>query len=113
MFREISEYVDHGVFIPSSVDDEGNESAEAWLPTVSTGVYAFDPGSSSEPRTPGHDRVIVEPTIYFPADSAFGHRDEVFARGKRYEVEGETRLWVHPTQTTRRANVVTLRRVDG
>lgn len=113
MFREISEYVDHGVFIPGSVDDEGNESPEAWAPVASEGVYAFDPGSTSEPRLPGHDRVIVEPTIYFPADAAFGHRDEVFARGKRYEVEGETRLWVHPTEPTRRANVVTLRRVDG
>lgn len=113
MFRAISEYVDHGVFVPPTTDDEGNESPESWSPTVSTGVFAFDPGSSSEPRTPGHDRVIVEPTLYFPATTTFGHRDEVFARGKRYEVEGETRLWVHPTDPSRRANVVTLRRVDG
>lgn len=113
MLRAISEYVEHGVFVPPDTDDEGNESPESWLPAVSVGVYAFDPGSSSEPRVAGHDRVIVEPTLYFPADSTFGHRDEVVARGLRYEVEGETRLWVHPTQPDRRANVVTLRRVDG
>lgn len=113
MFREISEYVDHGVFIPATTDDFGNESPESWGTATPRGVYAFDPGSSSEPRLAGHDRVIVEPTIYFPADVEFGHRDEVLARGKRYEVEGETRLWVHPTDPTRRANVVTLRRVDG
>lgn len=113
MLRAISEYVDHGVFVEPATDDEGNESPESWLPRVSTGVYAFDPGSSSEPRVAGHDRVIVEPTLYFPATTSFGHRDEVVARGKRYEVEGETRLWVHPTDPSRRANVVTLRRVDG
>lgn len=112
MFRVISEYVQHAGFIPGAEDAHGNP-AEAWGDPVTVGVYAFDPGSSSEPREAGHDRVIVEPTLYMPEENVFGPRDEVVARGKRYEVEGETREWVHPTDTTRRANVVTLRRVDG
>lgn len=112
MFRVISEYVQHAAFIAGAEDEHGN-SAEAWGAPVTVGVYAFDPGSSSEPRIPGHDRVIVEPTLYMPSENVLGPRDEVVARGKRYEVEGETREWVHPTDTTRRANVVTLRRVDG
>lgn len=112
MLRVISEYVTLEVFDAGATDAHGNES-EGWLPASSVGVYAFDPGSSSEPREAGHDRVIVEPTLYFPADTVFGPRDRVTARSKRYEVEGETREWVHPTDTTRRANVVTLRRVDG
>ncbi|PVE94995.1 hypothetical protein [Microbacterium sp. TPD7012] len=112
MFRVISEYVLHEVFDPGAVDAHGNET-EDWLPGVEVGVYAFDPGSSSEPREAGHDRVIVEPTLYFPAETVFDPHDRVTARGKVYEVEGETREWVHPTDSTRRANVATLRRVDG
>lgn len=112
IFRVVSEHVQHAVFIPGAEDAHGNP-VEGWGTPVEVGVYAFDPGSSSEPREPGHDRVIVEPTLYMPESAVFGHQDEVIARGKRYEVEGETRKWVHPTDTTRRANVVTLRRVGG
>lgn len=111
MFRVISEYVEHEVFIPGGKDEAGN-TVEAWLPPVTVGIYAFDPGSSSEPRE-GNDRVIVEPTLYMPSSVAMGSRDLATVRGKKYLVEGETREWVHPTDTTRRANVVTLRRVDG
>ena len=109
--RPISEYVEHGAFNEGAEDATGNP-IEDWFPLVTVGVYAFDPGSSSEPRE-GNDRVIVEPTVYLPASAVFGPRDVVWARGKRYLVEGETREWVHPTDTTRRANVATLRRIDG
>lgn len=111
MFRQISEQVDHGVFEAGAEDATGNP-VESWAELVSVGVYAFDPGSTSEPRD-GNDRVIVEPTVYMPATVVFGHRDVVWARGERYEVDGDTREWVHPTDSTRRANVATLRRVDG
>lgn len=109
--RPISEHVDHAAFDAGAEDATGNP-VEAWLPAETVGVYAFDPGSSSEPRE-GNDRVIVEPTLYMPSSVMFGHRDVVWARGKRYEVDGETREWVHPTDATRSANVATLRRVDG
>lgn len=112
MFRVISEYVDHAVFEAGAEDAHGNP-VESWGDPVTVGVFAFDPGSSSEPREAGHDRVIVEPTLYMPSGVVFGPRDVVVARGLRYEVEGETREWVHPTDAGRRANVVTLRRVDG
>lgn len=109
--RQISEYVNHEAFDAGAEDATGNV-IEGWLPAVTVGVYAFDPGSSSEPRE-GNDRVIVEPTLYMPDSLVLAHRDVVWARGKRYEVDGETREWVHPTDPTRRANVATLRRVDG
>lgn len=111
MFRVISEFVEVESFAAGSVDAHGNPT-EGWSAPVSVGIYALDPGSSSEPRE-GQDRVIVEPTLYFPAATVFNPRDRVTARGKTYEVEGETREWVHPTEPTRRANVATLRRVDG
>lgn len=111
MIRVISENVLHEAFTAGAVDTHGNPLA-SWASPVTVGVYAFDPGSSSEPRE-GQDRVIVEPTLYMPSEAVFGSRDRVTARGLLYEVEGETREWVHPTNTSRRANVVTLRRVEG
>lgn len=112
MFRVISEVVGHQGFVSGAVDSHGNP-VESWADPVEVGVYAFDPGSTSEPRNPGADRVIVEPTLYLPDAVVFGARDRVTARGLLYEVDGVTREWVHPTDTTRRANVATLRRVEG
>lgn len=109
--RRISESVQHAVFQPGAEDSHGNPT-EAWGTASNVGVYAFDPGSTSEPRDPGHDRVIVEPTLYMPSTVVFGARDKVTARGKVYEVEGETREWRHP-DGSQKGNVVTLRRVEG
>lgn len=93
-------------------EDTHGYPVESYDDPVDVGVYAFDPGSSSEPRLPGQDRVIVEPTVYMPSRWVFGPGDRVTARGKQYEVEGETREWRHPNGP-RKGNVVTLRRVDG
>ncbi len=109
--RRISEYVDWEQFNGDGEDDHGN-SAETWEPATRVGIYAYDPGSSAEPREPGHDRVVVEPTVYMPAKTVFGPRDRVTVRGKTYEVEGETRQWRHPNGRSK-GNVATLRRVDG
>lgn len=109
--RWVSEYVEHASFIADGdVDAHGNQT-EAWGDAVSVGVYGFDPGSSSEPRE-GMDRVIVEPTLYAPADVVFGARDRITARGHEYEVQGDTREWRHP-DGHRPGNVISLRRVDG
>lgn len=109
--RQVSEYVQHAVFVAGARDAHGNPT-ESWAPPVEVGVYAFDPGSSSEPREPGADRVIVEPTIYLPTGTVFGARDRVTARGLLYEVDGDTREWRHPGGI-QKGNVATLRRVEG
>ncbi len=111
MSRPISETVLHAAYIPGPEDSHGN-ATDTWGPVTERGVYAFDPGSTSEPREPGHDRVIVEPTLYAPADVLFGAYDLVTARGKTYQVDGETREWRH-TDGTLKGNVITLRRVEG
>lgn len=110
--RAVSEYVDHAAFEAGSVDSHGNP-VEAWATATSVGVYAFDPGATSEPREPGRDRVDTSPTLYFPSTVVFGARDRVTARGVLYEVEGVTRQFVHPTDADRAANVATLRAVIG
>lgn len=107
--RRITEAVEHMVFSDGAEDSHGNPS-ETWAPSVPVGVYVFDPGSVSEPRLPGQDRVIVEPTIYSPVGVTFSARDKVIARGLTYEVEGGTREWVSDNFA---GNVTTLRRVEG
>lgn len=111
MSRRVSEIVQHSVFVAGAEDAHGNP-VEAWGPTVDVGVFAFDPGGTSEPVIPGHDRVITKPTLYAPESVVFGPRDVVFARGLRYEVEGDTSVWRHPNGL-RPGNVIELKRVDG
>lgn len=109
--RSVSEFVEHAVFVPGAEDAHGNP-VETWGTPVTVGIFAFDPGGTSEPVIPGHDRVITKPTLYAPEDVVFGARDVVVARGLRYEVEGDTSVWRHPNGL-RPGNVVELKRVDG
>ena len=108
--RQVTEHVLWTRFQDGATDAHGNPK-ETWIDPVEKGVYAFDPGSTSEPRE-GQDRVIVEPAVYMPIDVIFGSRDLVIARGKTYTVEGVTREWRHP-RLGRIGNVATLRRVEG
>lgn len=110
MSRRISEYVTRAAFLGTEEDAHGNEG-ESWGAGSQVGVYAFDPGSTSEPRD-GGDRVIVEPTVYMPSKTVFNPRDKITARGVEYEVEGVTREWRHPNGP-RKGNVATLRAVSG
>lgn len=111
MSRAITETVLRLPFIPGPDDSHGNPT-KTWGAPQSVGVYAHDPGSTSEPRRPGHDRVIVEPTVYGPFGMPFESQDLCIARGLVYEVEGEVRDWKHPNGPAK-GSVVTLRRVDG
>ena len=108
--RQVTESVSVATFQAGATDAHGNP-AEAWGAPQQVGVYAFDPGATSEPRE-GQDRVIVEPTVYVPQTVTFGARDRVTARGLLYEVEGVTREWRHP-RLGRIGNVASLRRVEG
>lgn len=109
--RRVSETVQHEVYSPGQVDAHGNRK-DTWAASVNVGVYAFDPGGAVEPLTPGHDRVVTTPTIYAPIGVRFGARDRVTVRGVRYEVDGDSRDWVHP-EGAPAGTVTTLRRVDG
>lgn len=100
-------------FVGSVEDAHGNES-ESWGPPVElVGRYGFDPGSSSEPRLAGQDRVVVEPTLYGPYSMPFEPRDHAIIRGVVYEVEGVVRRWCNMFSSREAGAVVSLRRVDG
>lgn len=107
----VSEFVDWEPFAGTSVDEEGNE-LDSWLPAQVQGIIAFDPGGTSEPSEPGHNRVITEPTLYVPPEVVFGPRDRVLVRGRSYEVAGDTSEWRHPNGWVP-GNVIRLKRVDG
>lgn len=107
----VSEEVQHESFVPGAVDEQGNES-DSWADPVPRWVIGFDPGGTSEPFTPGHNRVITEPTIYAPPDVVFNPRDRVTVRGRLYEVVGDTAEWRHPNGWVP-GNVIELNRVDG
>lgn len=97
----------------SGEDAHGNETASYGPPETLTGAYGFDPGSSSEPRIAGQQRVIVEPTLYGPFDMPLSPQDQVIVRGSTYEVEGDVRRWKNMHSDREAGAVVTLRRVDG
>jgi hypothetical protein len=109
--RRISEVVQRQVHSSGNADAHGNK-VSTWASPVDVGVYAFDPGTTTEPRRPGQQRVITTPTLYFPSDTVFAPQDRVTARGLLYEVEGDTEQWRHPNGQVR-GNVVALRRVTG
>ena len=127
--RPIAETVGHHVFgtdvypsddlypsdglVPGGETDAHGNLVHGWAPAVEVGVYAFNPGATAETHDPGRSPVSDSPTVYLPPGVVFGSRDHVTARGVLYEVEGETRKWVHPTDSTRSANVATLKAVAG
>ena len=108
----MSETVEHVPYVGLAEDAYGNETESYGSPVTLLG-FGFDPGSSSEPRQPGQDRVIVEPTLYGPFDMPFLPRDRVLVRGLLYEVEGEVRKWRNMFSNREAGGVVSLRRVDG
>lgn len=93
----------------SSATDGGGNPVPGWGDAVAVERAVFDPGSSSEPRDPGANRVVVDPILYLPPGSpAIGSQDRVTVPGESgpFEVEGIPRVW--PAGV-----VVKLKRVDG
>lgn len=108
----MSESVIHVPYVGLAEDAHGNETDSYGAGVLLLG-FGFDPGSSSEPRLPGQDRVVVEPTLYGPFDMPFQPRDQVIVRGVTYEVEGVVRQWRNFYSNREVGAVVSLRRVDG
>lgn len=99
-------------FAAGAVDAHGND-IESWSEVALLTGCAFDPGSTSEPRLPGQERVIVEPTLYAAYDAPVEPRDRLVIRDLTYEVEGVARRWENPFSGRQLGCVITLRKVDG
>lgn len=109
----MSESVQRVPYVGTTEDAHGNETVSYGPAVTLEGVYGFDPGSSNEPRRPGQDRVIVEPSLYGPYDMPFSPRDKAIVRGDTYEIEGVVRRWKHMRSGREAGGVVSLRKVDG
>jgi hypothetical protein len=109
---EISETVQHQVYVTGAEDAHGNE-IESWAAAVSLGIYAFGPGESVEPLTPGYDRVVTTPTLFVPSTAVLTHRDRVTVRGLLFEVDGDMLPFRNPFDPSMDGNSVNLKRVTG
>ena len=110
--RRISETVQRRAFQAGAEDAYGNP-VESWADPVDVGIYAFNPGTTSEPFLPGHDRVITLPAIYAPPGTVFATRDKVTARGVLYDVEGVVLDYRNPFDSSMDGVQVNLKAVAG
>lgn len=110
--RRVSETVQRHAFQAGAEDVHGNP-VEAWAAPVNVGIYAFNPGTTSEPFLPGHDRVVTVPVIYAPAGTVFAARDRVTVRGVLYEVDGVVLDFRNPFDSSMDGVQVNLKGVSG
>jgi hypothetical protein len=110
--RYISEYVKHERYNGTVTDPRGNQ-VESWASAVDLGIYAFNPGGTSEPFTPGHDRVVTKPTIYVPSGAVVRAHDKITVRGKPYTVDGDTLDFRNPYEPGMDGLAIQLEAVTG
>lgn len=110
--RRISETVQHSTFQGGAEDAYGNP-IEGWADPVDLGIYAFNPGTTTEPFLPGHDRVVTNPAIFVPTGTVIGARDRITVRGVPYEVDGVALDYRNPFDGSFDGVQVNLRLVEG
>lgn len=110
--RRISEVVLHATFKPGGADEYGNE-IDDWNTPVDLGIYAYNPGTTSEPFLPGHSRVITQPAIYVPEGTSIGARDKLLIRGIPHEVDGVMLDYRNPYDDSMDGIQVNLKVVTG
>jgi hypothetical protein len=75
-------------------DGYGNDIVAETQQTA-RGVYA--PGSSAEVAAAGSDVVTTQPTVYLPEGVTVHASDVVMVGGRRFQVDGDPRVWPqHP-----------------
>ncbi len=75
-------------------------------------ALAFAPGASVE-VTQGRDTITTQPTVYLPAGVTVDGTSAVTARGTRYDIDGEPRVWVSPFSGRAPGIEVRLQNVTG
>lgn len=111
MLRTANLSVSWEAYNSTATDSRGNP-VPGWKAAATVKVYAFAPSGFEEPVMAGHERTVQVPTLYMPPSVVFGAQDRVTVHGLKYEVQGDTRVWVHPNGDTP-GNVVELKRVTG
>ena len=102
-------------FVEGGRDSHGNP-IKSWGAPRKLTVMGWGPrgdGSSSEPRVPGREQVIVGLVLYTYPDPGITSRDRVAVNGITYEVEGEVGDWTTGPFGFEPGCTVALRRVEG
>lgn len=111
--RRVNEYVTRYAYTPGPKDKMGDK-VDAWNPLgEEVGIFEFDPGGSSEPEIPGHDRVITTPTLYLPYGCPLKQNDKVQVGLDVFRVVGHPARWKHRRTGREVGDVVKLKRVEG
>ena len=76
-------------------------------------AIAFDPGTTSEPRSGTSRRVSTKPTMYLPDDPGLTAQDAFTVHGRRYEIDGDPGIWQSPITGQVKGVEVPMRRVTG
>lgn len=113
MFRRVTRTVKWQKFVGGVTSGHGNVR-DTWAAPVEVGIYAFNPGTTQDESTPGHDRDISRPSIYVPTGVVMGARDRVIVDdGDPFEVDGDTKVFESPFSSRMDGNQIELRRVAG
>ncbi|MFJ3957701.1 hypothetical protein [Arthrobacter sp. NPDC090010] len=95
-------------------DDFGN-ATETFGPAEYMPISSFDPGGSRVVFDGGYERrVVTEPMLIAPYETALADRDRVTIPGHgTFIVNGVPDRWSHPMPGMPSGTVAKLRRVDG
>ncbi len=104
--------ITHAVFIPDAEDALGN-AIDKWAQATTRPAYGAGPIMSTEPKTVGQNRVVVDVVLLVPPGAPYGPRDRVRLAGNLFEVVGyEESTEFNPFEKHFGA-AVNLRRVEG
>ena len=105
--------VGHCAYSAGTEDDWGNIAAE-WGNPVVKAVYGWGAPQGSEPKTAGHERVVVEVELLVPPDfGAVSPKDRMVLDGVEYEVIGPIESYDHNPFGWNPGGVVNLKAVTG
>lgn len=101
-------------FVDGDVDDMG-VPAEGWTTWVNHQVYGWGAPTSSEPKTAGHDRELVDIELLVPPNfPSLSHRAQVrLYGGDIFDVIGSVERYDHSPFGWDPGGVVNLKRVIG
>lgn len=104
--------VGHRVFGEGVEDDLGNP-VESWSPPVIKPVYGWGAPQSSEPKTAGHNREVVEVELLVPPGFSCSARDRMVLDGVEFDVIGAPEHYDHNPFGWNPGGVVNLKVVSG
>lgn len=93
--------------------DAHNNPIEGWSDPEPVRVYGWEVPRTAEPLVTGHDRVVVEMSMFVPPGTDIGAHDRVILDDRLFEVIGEVEDAGNGPFAFNPGATVQLRRVEG